>query len=61
MGKAETRAWVIDNIKRNNHGYFKAVELISDFLQISRAEAKKIWAEEFGEAPVYKHRKKVEA
>ncbi len=53
-----TRAWVIDNIKRNGHKYYKAVELISDFLQISRAEAKKIYAEEIGGTEPKHHRRK---
>ena len=38
---------IISVIKRNNHDKKYAITLISDFLDISRAEAKKIYEEEF--------------
>lgn len=41
------RKEVIFMIKRNNHTKCKAIIFISDFLDISRAEAEKIYEEEF--------------
>lgn len=51
-----TRNEVIRCIKRDNHPYYYGVILLSDFLNITREEAKQIWIEEFGidSVPVYK-------
>lgn len=38
---------IISVIKRNNHDKKTAITLISDFLVIDKAEAKKIYEEEF--------------
>ena len=38
--------WVIRMIKRNKHNYWKSIHLIADFLVISIAEAKEIYAKE---------------
>ena len=42
------RKEVIWLIKRNNHDKKTAIKLISDFLVITKEEAKKIYEEEFG-------------
>ena len=42
------RKEVIWMIKRNNHKKKKAITLISDFLAISKQQAKCIYEEEFG-------------
>ena len=42
------REEVIWIIKRNKHNKNEAIRLISDFLVITREEAKKIYEEEFG-------------
>lgn len=41
------REEVIWRIKRNKHKKHEAIRLISDFLVITREEAKKIYEEEF--------------
>ena len=42
------RKEIISVIKRNHHKKNTAIRLISDFLMITRAEAEKIYLEEFG-------------
>ena len=42
------RKEVIWLIKRNNHNKKTAIKLISDFLDITKEEAVKIYEEEFG-------------
>ena len=42
------RKEIIWAIKRNNHDKKTAIKLISDFLVITKEEAKKIYEEEFG-------------
>ena len=42
------RKEVIWVIKRNNHNKKTAIKLISDFLDITKEEAEKIYEEEFG-------------
>ena len=43
-----SRQEIIWVIKRNNHSNKTAIRLISDFLVITKEEAKKIYEEEFG-------------
>lgn len=50
-----TKNEVIRCIKRNDHNYYDAITLLSDFLLITKEEAKRIWREEFGEPPAYRN------